>query len=108
MHIYCEKPIVESPLKLLKIKKEINNYNSLFYVGFQLRSSKTVNFMTNIISNKKKDKLLNYRSYVGQDLKSWRPKRDYRDTHSYVKKKGGGVLLELIHEIDLLNINKLQ
>lgn len=40
-------------------------------------------------------------SYVGQNLKGWRPQRDYRDSYSAQKSKGGGVLLDLSHEIDL-------
>lgn len=45
--------------------------------------------------------LIGWSSYVGQNLKGWRPQRDYRESYSAQKEKGGGVLLDLSHEIDL-------
>ena len=38
---------------------------------------------------------------MGQDLKLWRPNRNFRDTVSAQASKGGGVLRELSHELDL-------
>jgi predicted dehydrogenase len=43
------------------------------------------------------------RADVGQDLRTWRPEVDYRNTVSAQKILGGGVLLELSHEIDYLS-----
>lgn len=45
--------------------------------------------------------LIGWSSYVGQNLEGWRPQRDYRESYSAQKAKGGGVLLDLSHEIDL-------
>ena len=42
------------------------------------------------------------RSEVGQYLPSWRPESDYKNGVSANKSLGGGVLLELSHEIDYL------
>ena len=39
---------------------------------------------------------------VGQFLPLWRPDRDYRDSYSASKAKGGGVALDLSHEIDYM------
>ena len=41
--------------------------------------------------------------YAGQYLPHWRPNIDYRDSYSSKKSQGGGVLLDLSHEIDYLN-----
>ena len=41
-------------------------------------------------------------SEVGQYLPNWRPEKDYRETVSAQKSLGGGVLMELSHELDFL------
>ena len=46
--------------------------------------------------------MLSVRAEVGQFLPSWRPGSDYRETVSAKAALGGGVLLELSHEIDYL------
>ena len=41
------------------------------------------------------------RVYAGQCLPTWRPESDYKNTYSAKSEKGGGVLRDLSHEIDL-------
>jgi predicted dehydrogenase len=41
-------------------------------------------------------------AYVGQDIRDWRPGRDYRTTASATVAAGGGVLRDLSHELDYL------
>jgi len=48
-------------------------------------------------------KIFSVISEVGQYLPDWRPNKDYRDSVSAHNSLGGGVLLELSHELDYLN-----
>ena len=40
--------------------------------------------------------------YVGQDLRQWRPTSDYRKSYSADRRRGGGVLRDLSHEVDYM------
>jgi predicted dehydrogenase len=41
---------------------------------------------------------------VGQDLAAWRSGRDYRDAYSASRSRGGGVALDLSHEVDYMQL----
>tara|TARA_X000001036_G_scaffold47368_1_gene37890 strand:+ start:2756 stop:3676 length:921 start_codon:yes stop_codon:yes gene_type:complete len=90
--ILVEKPIFEK-YKKLKI------YNNKVFVGYNLRYHPLINFIKNFIKNKKIfSTIINCQSY----LPSWRKNIIYSKSNSAKKAHGGGVLLELSHEIDYL------
>ena len=45
-------------------------------------------------------RLFSFNAYVGQDVRTWRPNRSYKESYSAQKKQGGGVLRDLSHELD--------
>jgi predicted dehydrogenase len=55
------------------------------------------------IFSEKLGKIYSIRAEIGQYLPGWRPESDYRICVSVQQKLGGGVLLELSHEIDYLS-----
>ena len=101
-HMLIEKPISassEGVLRLIGICKEMN---SVLMLGYNLRFSSSLQHFRNLIKSDLVGKLLSVRCEVGQYLPSWRPGSDYRQGVSAKKILGGGVLLELSHEIDYL------
>lgn len=71
-------------------------------VGYCLRYHPLVMEMQRLISTGAIGRIYNIRAEVGQYLPGWRPDADYRKSVSAQKVTGGGALLELSHEIDLV------
>ena len=100
---YCEKNfkkkiiLVEKPLFHKYIKFKIKN-NKVF-VAYNLRENLILKFIKSNIN-------LNDAFYVSSEVLSylpdWRKSDDYTKNYSASRKKGGGVLLDLSHEIDYL------
>ena len=55
------------------------------------------------VDSKKLGKIFSVRCEVGQNLMYWRKDRDYRSSVTANRNLGGGVLLELSHELDYLS-----
>ena len=101
-HLLIEKPLsniskgVESLIHLA-LKKNIK-----VHVGYNLRFNRSLIKYRKYIHAGKIGRILSVRCEVGQYLPSWRPGSDYRNGVSAREELGGGVLLELSHEIDYL------
>ena len=90
--VLIEKPIFE---KYYNIKKKLRNK---YYVGYNLRFHPVIGFLKKFLINKK---IFSINVISHSYLPDWR-KIDYKKSVSAVKKLGGGVLLELSHELDYL------
>lgn len=77
-----------------------NNINNIYYVGYNLRFNPIVTFAKKFFSNKK---VFYLDMYCKTFLPNWRIGRNYRTIYSSNKNKGGGVLNDLSHELDLMN-----
>jgi len=71
-------------------------------IGYNLRFLPSLRRFHSSVLEEKVGKLLSVRAEVGQYLPSWRPDTDYWKTVSAKREYGGGVLLEISHEIDYL------
>ena len=90
--IFCEKPLFDTKQGLEIVQ------NSVF-VGYVLRFHPLLEKLKELIVE---EKVININIKCGQYLPSWRPSVDYRKSYSAFKNQGGGVLLDLSHEIDYL------
>jgi predicted dehydrogenase len=68
-------------------------------VGYNLRFHPV---MTAFAERLRGRRAITVSAYVGQDIRDWRPGRDYRTTASATVAAGGGVLRDLSHELDYL------
>ena len=71
-------------------------------VGYNLRYLDSLRHFRQLILENTSGKVLSVRCDVGQYLPDWRPSQDYRDSASARRALGGGVLMELSHELDYL------
>ena len=71
--------------------------------GYNLRFLPSLIEFKKQIDGGKVGKIYSVRAEIGQYLPSWRPESDYRYGVSAQQKLGGGVLLELSHEIDYIS-----
>ena len=97
--IFIEKPICTSRYQLKKLSNI--KLKNLSYVACNLRFHSLIKFLKRnlpILTNE----IYEINVYCGSYLPDWREK-DVKETYSYQKKLGGGVHLDLIHEIDYIN-----
>lgn len=88
--ILCEKPIV-SRLPTPEIRR-----NHVF-VGYVLRFHPLLHELHHLLQGQT---ILSVNAACGQYLPRWRPGSNYRQSYSAKSENGGGVLLDLSHEID--------
>jgi len=88
--VLIEKPIFDKYRKL-KIKK------NRVYVGYNLRFNPIINYIKKIIYKKK---IFDVKIHCGSYLPNWRKNINYKKSSSAQKLLGGGVVLDLSHEID--------
>ncbi|WP_294890621.1 Gfo/Idh/MocA family oxidoreductase [Sulfurimonas sp. RIFCSPLOWO2_12_36_12] len=88
--IFCEKPLFESK-QTLEIK------NNKIFIGYVLRFHPLLEKLKEFVEN---ERIILVNAKCGQYLPFWRPNTDYKNCYSAKKEQGGGVLLDLSHEID--------
>ena len=89
--IFCEKPLFEKKQDF----KQSNN-NKIF-IGYVLRFHPLMQECKNRLKN---ETIISANIKCGQYLPNWRSGTDYRKSYSASRAQGGGVLLDLRHEID--------
>lgn len=90
--ILSEKPLFEKWYELPTFRNEV-------YVGYVLRFHPVLQKVKLLL---KGQQVLNANIACGSYLPSWRTNIDYRDSYSAKKAEGGGVLLDLSHELDYI------
>jgi len=102
IHLLIEKPISNSSKNVSNLINICRKKKIVLMVGYNLRFMNSLKKLREILKKNIIGKIFSVRSEVGQYLPSWRPSSDYTNSVSAKKKFGGGVLLELSHEIDYL------
>ena len=99
--LFIEKPPLHSLDTANEILKSIKVNNIQTYVAYNLRFHPCIEFLKNFLETKFSD-LNEVNVYCGSYLPEWRSNLDYRQIYSAHKNLGGGVHLDLIHELDYI------
>lgn len=100
-NLLVEKPLVFAENEFTGIAAELKDYKGIGMMAYNMRFHPCVQRVAELLSGNVAGKPLSARFTVGQYLPDWRPGRDYSTGVSALKSLGGGVVLELIHEIDM-------
>lgn len=98
--LFIEKPLIHS-LEDISIVSEIERSGMLHYVACNLRFLDCLDFVKRATETRGV-RINEVNSYCGSWLPGWRPDADYRDIYSARPEMGGGVHIDLIHEIDYI------
>lgn len=101
-HLFIEKPVSHNLENLEKLSQVSSQNQLVIEVGCMLRVSETLKKLKDIIDTQEFGPVLTYRTVMGQSLNTWRPDSDYRKSYSADRSRGGGALMDLIHQVDLV------
>ena len=101
-HILIEKPLSHNSLNIKKLINIMNKKNTISLVGYNMRFTDRFEFLLKFLKNKDFNDIKKINVYAHTDFRVWRKNKDYKDTVSFKKILGGGVINELSHEIDYI------
>lgn len=101
-NLYIEKPLSLSLAGIEELKYLVEANHLVVETGFMLRSHPNLIWIKKYIEEGKLGELMHIRASVGQWLPDWRPDTNHRLGYSALREKGGGVIFDLIHELDLV------
>ncbi|MDO4228182.1 MAG: Gfo/Idh/MocA family oxidoreductase [Capnocytophaga sp.] len=96
--LFIEKPLFSEITKQTDtLVKQITDKKLITYIACNLRFLEALQFLKKEIQGKRINEV---NVYCGSYLPDWRPNVDFRTVYSANKEQGGGVHIDLIHELD--------
>ena len=101
-HLLIEKPLSHDLAGVEALLQQAQTQGVVLQVGYNLRFLPSLSRFRDLVHQGEIGRVLSVRCEIGQYLPTWRPDSDYRQGVSAQASLGGGVLLELSHELDYL------
>lgn len=99
-HVFIEKPLAADAAGAAALVDAARDAQRALVVGYNLRFLASLRALRRALLDGEIGRPMSVRAEVGQYLPDWRPGTDYRASNSARALLGGGVELELSHEID--------
>ena len=100
-HLYIEKPLSHKLQGAQQLLDIVAQKQLKVCCGFMLRHHPNLLWIKQAIADNTIGKIYAARFIVGQWLPDWRPQSDYSQSYSAFYRRGGGVVFDLIHELDI-------
>lgn len=97
--LFIEKPVVHTLQPIADLVARVGAKGTLTYVGCNLRFLDCLLYIKSYLKENE-GRLNEVNIYCGSYLPAWRPGREFRKTYSATTDLGGGVHLDLLHELD--------
>jgi predicted dehydrogenase len=102
VNLFIEKPISNNLVHVESLQRIVEEKNLTVMVGYNLRFHPLLKRIKEMILERELGRILFARIQAGQYLPDWHPRENYRIRYSAKKRLGGGVILDLSHEIDYI------
>jgi len=101
--VFIEKPLSVSLAGSDELLRLTRARSLVVEVGFMLRCHPNLLWIKRQLDEQVIGNLMHVHAYVGQWLPDWRPSTDHRTGYGAKRETGGGVIFDLIHELDVVN-----
>lgn len=99
-HFLVEKPLSDKWDGVQELLDEVKQRELMTVAGFNLRFHPNLKLIKSLLDEGRIGRVTSFRTQVGQYLPDWHPDEDYRQGYSARSDLGGGVILDLIHDLD--------
>lgn len=99
-NLFIEKPLSDSMKDVDRLVDLASKKGLKVMIGYDMRFHPVVKLAKGFIQENKVGRIISARIECGQYLPDWHPQQDYRNSYSASKEMGGGVILDLSHELD--------
>ena len=101
-HLFIEKPLSHNLSGIADLAKICREKKLIVLIGCNMRFHPCLRFIKDYLTVGKLGKVWSIRHEFGHYLPAWRPGQDYKKNYAAKKESGGGIILDDIHEFDLL------
>lgn len=99
---FIEKPLSHQIQGVDLLLSAVEEANLVVEAGFMMRWHPNLRWIRDQLATQAWGAALYMRASVGQWLPDWRPGTDHRQGYGAFRASGGGVIFDLIHELDLV------